>query len=292
MCPRAASILDTTFQNRINPDSVTNAMSRLGGKTFMGGVDPAWEWVPILNPNDEFDDSVAVACTVVNEHNSDKDLKFTHPFGGDYEFFIACDSAYESALAPSNDGRGGSDGPDKEYSEANSNALSVVHRAVPGSLGVEADGVFMPPEYRVSIGDRVVVLGRWIIDAGHDDFHAEIHPPLLVVAARSPSPAITHSTIVGRPYLISQNFRGKGLYSHLLEEIAKLEFPMCLPDCSTQIDVLSEIYTTPFSGIRLLSYTVRPSLRPSPDAKLVVRYHFPLERELRYKLRVITTVMA
>src|SRR5438876_11166273 len=82
MCPRAASILDTTFQNRINPDSVTNAMSRLGGKTFMGGVDPAWEWVPILNPNDEFDDSVAVAGTVVNEHNSDKDLKFTHPFGG------------------------------------------------------------------------------------------------------------------------------------------------------------------------------------------------------------------
>jgi hypothetical protein len=53
-------------------------------------------------------------------------------------------------------------------------------------LGVEIDQDLVSQEFRewLTEGDRVAVFGRWIVDCGHDDFHAEIHPPLLMVAAK------------------------------------------------------------------------------------------------------------
>ena len=37
------------------------------------------------------------------------------------------------------------------------------------SLGLESG--YIPHE-----GDRIAMRGRWIIDCGHNDFHAELHP--------------------------------------------------------------------------------------------------------------------
>ena len=60
----------------------------------------------------------------------------------------------------------------------------------------------------------MVVYGRWIVDAGHDDFHTEIHPPLVIAradcidGAGAVSPprgdAITWLQIWSRPYQAGQ----------------------------------------------------------------------------------------
>ena len=87
----------------------------------------------------------------------------------------------------------------------------------------------IPGPYRVKTGDRVAVFGRWIVDTGHPDFHTEIHPPLLLAVARAASDQETTSTVIGRPYLVSQRWPGGpggvvsvGMIDHLLEEADKV----------------------------------------------------------------------
>jgi hypothetical protein len=133
----------------------------------------------------------------------------------------------------------------------------------------------VPPKYRSQDKDRVAVFGRWIVDTGHDDFHTESHPPLLLASARSTSPNATQSTVVGRPYLVSQEFADGALRQHLIKEIAKI--PTFVPGIpgSTRVEAHPQIKTIPFSGVQIMSYLVRPaSPRPSPDHVLQVTYHF------------------
>jgi hypothetical protein len=100
-------------------------------------------------------------------------------------------------------------------------------------LGVETDQGLLPPSFRNLIvpGARVATFGRWIVDCGHDDFHTEIHAPLLVaVATPSPPPAgvrgaseMTSLQIISRPYTVSQKFDEGNFIDHLLAEVGKVE---------------------------------------------------------------------
>lgn len=47
----------------------------------------------------------------------------------------------------------------------------------------EIEQWLMPVGYRPEPGDRIHITGRWIIDCGHDDWHAELHPYELVVSS-------------------------------------------------------------------------------------------------------------
>jgi len=104
----------------------------------------------------------------------------------------------------------------------------------------------------------------------HDDFHTEIHPPLLLAAGRATSPDETTTTVIGRPYLVGQRFpsvhyvpgppphviqQSLGFIDHLLEEADKI------PLSSTQVEAHPTIMPKAFTGLHSMSYTVRP---PSP----------------------------
>ena len=146
---------------------------------------------------------------------------------------------------------------------------------------IPEDGADDYHAYRPRLGDRVAVFGRWIVDCGHTDFHTEIHPPLVLARAESVSADETLSTVVARPYLVSQEFGVSNnalakndidgaLRKHLLIEIGKIQSLV-----STQVEAHPKIFPTPFSGEQLIKYVVRPvSPRVNPQDKLSVSFHF------------------
>ena len=121
--------------------------------------------------------------------------------------------------------------------EGNVNGLGLDPTKLPGTLGMETDHDLIPDIYQPHDGDRVAVFGRWIVDCGHGDqpgfygFHAEMHPPLLVATGRPTgggsfgakcSMEQTCSSLVGRPYLVSQYFGDGAFVRHLSHEVEKL----------------------------------------------------------------------
>src|ERR1700760_4548566 len=74
----------------------------VGGHTFDGSSAHAFEWVSVLNPNEEQDDEVGLAGTALKPDMSGADLPFTHPFGTDFEFTIVPDPPYNRLLASAN----------------------------------------------------------------------------------------------------------------------------------------------------------------------------------------------
>ena len=45
-----------------------------------------------------------------------------------------------------------------------------------GDLENEVEQWLVPVGYRTEPGDRIHLVGRWVIDCGHEDWHAELHP--------------------------------------------------------------------------------------------------------------------
>jgi hypothetical protein len=152
--------------------------------------------------------------------------------------------------------------------EGNINGLGLDSSSFPGTLGMETDHDLIPDSYQPHDGDRLAVFGRWIVDCGHGDkpgfsgFHTEFHPPLLLASGRPTggghfeakcSGEQTCSSLIGRPFLVSQNF-GDGAFvrhvEHEVEKVGCLEFtgPIMsvvdakagpfdnLPDCSLGLD--------------------------------------------------------
>jgi len=245
------------------------------GQTFLLNANPVWEWTPVLDPHDEFDTKlVGISGTAVYPTTnqipnplSDRDNPFYHPFGFDFVFFIAPDSPYMSLLAPNNFLTGTGAVQDRqEYIDAIQRAKTVLNLDVSGVLGVETDQGLVPTQYRVEEGDRVAVFGRWIVDCGHADFHTEIHPPLLLARAKSISQDVTYSTVVSRPYLVSQEFDDGALRQHLINEVLKLvpvvptwlTFGIPAPR-SWQVEAHPHLKNPPFSGDQTMTYVVRPA---------------------------------
>jgi hypothetical protein len=254
----------------------------------MSAGGPEWEWTPVLDPSNEYDEQlVGLSGWALGPKLSDQDLPFLHPFGFDFEFMIAPDPPYQGLIAPLIAPH------DQTYLSAVDEAQTLGIDTGGGLLGLEVDQGLVPGEYRPQNGDRVAVWGRWIVDDGHDDFRTEIHPPLLIAAARpfadthclGGAPTTTHLTLVTRPYLVSQKFGEGGLSKHLFMELLKVMgqdqdswWHPGIPG-STQIEVHPGILPVPFSGIHAMTFVVRPpSLRSSPDDKLRVSFHFTVRQ--------------
>ena len=255
------------------------ASNLLGGKTFDGTVDHPFEWVSALNPprvahtpppfnlpyvdGVQQDDQVAVSGVVVAPHASGNDIPFTHPFGRDFEFGIVCDPEYESLLAQANRLPPPLEYPLTEGELAWNDAHRVGFPTPAGVLPLEIDGNLVPDDYSAVRGDRVVVYGRWIVDAGHDDFHTEIHPPLVMARAHcidgagAVSPprgdAITWVQIWSRPYQAGQ------LYSTEDEKNIPMR-PYLIDIFETAGDVNSypPVFPKPFDGVHGLAVQVDP----------------------------------
>jgi hypothetical protein len=278
-------ILETDFVNpqfdTSDPNwalAVADNIPGTSSHTWLSAATPVWEWTPVLDKRDEFDSKlVACAGTAVGTHVSERDVPFQHPFGAgapgfDLNFNIAPDKRFERLLTPTNR----KDRGDQETVDS-VKAARDLGIPVNGVLHVEIDEGLAPSAMRPIDGDRVAVFGRWIIDCGHDSFSAEIHPPLVLASARSESENQTHSTVLGRAYLVSQEFGDGALRQHLINEIIRVapKVPGIPVPFGTNVEARPRIHTTPFAGIQLMKYFVRPARRrQSADERLMVRFHF------------------
>jgi hypothetical protein len=313
-------ILALEFENPVPP-------ADFSATTIAGGVFPSsgakQEWKQVLEPHEEdFEDSNLVGATgwVLNPEFSDIDFPFHHPFGFDYEFMLALDqpsdnpTKYTFLLARGNQsGEGGTEavtqaeelqiqiprGPDNEKS----------------LLGVEIDRHLIPQQFSdralgLVEGDRIAVVGRWIVDCGHevkvadlvDSFRAEIHPPLIMAAAKATtgsllnlgapnSPDVTRVIVTSRPFLVSQRFTTNTetisddtapddgpFFDHMKNEIEKVIFLQSL-----KVEAHPKIKRKPFRGSYGLHLIVRPPSRSGggpgggphpPLGPLQVSFHF------------------
>lgn len=238
--------------------------------TWLSGKDPRYEWTPILNRTVELEDAdVAISGTAINAHPSDEDVWFLHPFGNDLNFDVAPDSEYVRLTSPILKPDPGIHGTDNSICKARSqfglNVSNVLH--------VEMDSGFVPDGYQAKEGDRVAVLGRWVVDCGHDSYGAEIHPPLLYLTARRNGPDSTVASIISRPFLVSQEFGDGGLYEHLVNELLKIYPPLLPFPLTKQVEARPQIIHRPFSGTKLFVVKIQPPTpRHDPRDQLVVSY--------------------
>jgi hypothetical protein len=263
------SILGTDYNNPIfDTSSPTWAKDLVGGNNFLS-LPPSspYEWTQVLNPADDYENIfVGLSGWVIAPDISGADNPFLHPFGTDWEFYIAPDPPYQSLAAPTT-------GDLYVYAATLARDRGI---SVPNCIGVEIEQGLVPEPWRVLDFDRVCVFGRWIVDTGHPDFHTEIHPPALLVGARliypattaaDPGEAATFSTIIGRAYLVGQTFSdGHALEAHLIEEVAKLKDFQ-----STRLEAHPTILPKPFLGAHLMIYTLKPPTgRLNPLDRLMV----------------------
>ena len=242
----------------------------VGGSTYDGSDAHPFEWVSVLNPTVEQDDEVGVAGFAVGVDLSGADLPFTHPFGGDFEFGIAPDTQYAGLLAPSNhDPNAANDNIKNAFPDGRRIGLPVT-----GALPMEVEAGMVPDAYRAQVGDRVAAYGRWIVDAGHQPFHSEIHPPLLLARARAvnsqdadtypDASAVTLLQLWSRPYQAAQKFtdgdsKNLSLQSYLTN----------IAETLGDIRAYPPIFPKPFDGIHLVSFLVRPPVPTPPPGPRV-----------------------
>ena len=267
--PHLLHISKVTGEDWVNPghntSSNTWSSDLVGGATFDGSDSHPLEWVSVLNPQLEQDDEVGVAGFAVAVDLSGADLPFTHPFGGDFEFGIVPDSGYANLLAPSNHDRHASnDNIRNAFSDGRKIGLSVN-----GALPLEVGAGMVPAPYRVQLGDRIATYGRWIVDAGHGDFHTEIHPPLVLARARAVNsqdadayPDENAETLVrlwSRPYQSAQKFSDGGSKNLPLKT-----YVTNIAETFGDIHANPPVFPEPFKGIHLVSFIVRPPLPTLP----------------------------
>ena len=292
---RAPASILSLLDNPGPPDFPDNSWARANG-TYP--ADKRYEWQQVESARGEYDDSTLMGASgwVVAPEESGADVPFSHPFGFDWELSIALDEASRGLLSSAN-ARG-----DEDEGDPNRNGVALADQlgltAPEGLLGLEWDKGLLPASYRgqVNHGDRIAVLGRWILDNGHDVdgfYRTEIHPPLLIATGSvqqlsDGSEPRTRVLIMSRPYLAGQTYTTNldtrnddgvdddgALLHPLLESHAFNELAKVLTFRSTMIEVYPKIKEKPFRGSHVANFVVSPP-QPRPDAfaQLSVSYRF------------------
>lgn len=297
-------ILQIQFENPEPPADFSATLIAAG--TFPS-LDEGQEWVPVLGPKEEdYEGPNLVGATgwALNPDFSGGDLPFSHPFGFDWEFALALDQPaadpkkYTFLLARGNQSAE-AEGADEDIRQATKLQipLPLGPDGKPSLLGVEIDKDLVPskfsdPDVGLVKGDRVAVLGRWIVDAGHEvtvtdvkSYRAEIHPPLLMAYARVTTgslldpatinpPELTRVVVTSRPYLVSQRFTTDtdtifddsgpddgNFVDHFVKEVRKVNemIPVIgIPLGSTQLEAHPKIKSYPFQGSNQVLLVVQP----------------------------------
>ncbi len=308
-------ILDIEVKNP--PFPLTGYRVDWGGEIANGTADATgWgtfpqtigrEWVQILSPQDDYDyTTVGAVGWAMNPRTTDTDFPFDHPFltlapfFSDWETSLALDAS-QNGIGPYTTllSHGDLATPDHPDEVADQNHAYSLGLPTPfGLLGIETDGFTVPDGFKKSIvdGSRLAVFGRWIIDAGHSNYRAEIHPPLFMAEASVVNPSETRVVLTSRPYLMSNvyttdqskiyddNSGDDGtFFGHMENELAKvLGIPGFCPvpniPCSTLVEAHVKVKSHPFEGVQLMHLKVRPPSAPAhldlALNSLVVSYHF------------------
>jgi hypothetical protein len=264
------------------------------------------EWIQILAPNEDYDQTVVGATGwAIHPRINASDFPFDHPFdhpvppaNTDWETSLALDMNPQTGAGPFTFLLSNGDKATLDHSDQVQDEAMAAARGLPtfdGLLGIEMDGQTLPAQFTQGAhdGDRLAVFGRWIIDAGHNNYRAEIHPPLMMAsAALIKNVNGTRVLFVSRPFLTANTYTTDTsqiyddaasddgtFFAHMLKEVAKVVCPV--PDvpipCSTMVEAHVKVKSHPFQGVQLLHFLVRPPSDPLHNLgteKLAVSYHF------------------
>jgi hypothetical protein len=293
-----ASILQTTYENVANPLAVNDPgwSTKISNGQILG-VGGQVEWVSVYDKGFEKEGSLnnpmgGLTGWVVaaDPPISLADVWFVHPFGNDFQFFIAPDPQYEDLLAATNVGTPATaTTAASEFFVATAAARGLGLPAAKGVLGVETDQGLVPPAFQklVTTGSRIATFGRWIVDCGHNDFHTEIHAPLLMAVATPMPPPLgvagasemTSVQFMSRPFTVSQMFAGGNCIDQILSQVAEVETTFLGVPLNWRVEAHPTIFTTPYDGRPFVKLLVQPPPRKHINPvtipqKLMVNFHF------------------
>jgi hypothetical protein len=194
------------------------------------------EWSDIIEGKE-----MMVSGTINNVEFSGGDLSIDHPFSRDFTFDVTLDEPYWPLSRDLGEG-GGSDHELHMELELGSMLHSEPQFEGPAEgepwqlLPFEQTKPLTPTldtrahenvqaAYLPQVGERIVARGRWIIDCGHPDFHAEIHP-LTFAAFGHPDGLKTVVHVISNPYRVTElyGFGTRGVNS----EAKGITFPAAL----------------------------------------------------------------
>ena len=253
----------------------------------------AREWTQVTAPGEDYDEqSVAFSGWLLRPEHSGNDLPFTHPLGFDWECMVALDARFTGLLAAGNvsDDEALPDPTQQAAQRVEATSLGI---PIPsgGFMAVEQDSQCVPSAFDpradfIRVGDRIAVLGRWIVDTGHSipevgSYRAEVHPPMLMAIGgtrtSATGEAVTRIMLTSRPYLVKQVYTidTSTIYNdaaaddgpfleHINNEINKLHSLG-----STTVEVHPKIASMPFKGAHFFRLRVRP---PAP-----AHMHLPVD---------------
>jgi hypothetical protein len=208
------------------------------------------------------------------------DVVWDHPFGFDFWFNAAPDPAYfgfltDLAIASSSDCSSSGIAANKgEQDACNSFAIEENNGRIPtGALHVEIEDRLIPPLYRPEPDDRVFMHGRRIIDCGHDNFTAEMHPPLFIASARfDASAGAVRSKLYAMPYRTLQKY--EHFNQTFINEAASSLAALFVSLATAPIEFLAKVSKVPFDTKVLASYRVTmPSIAGKGKPRLRYSFH-------------------
>jgi hypothetical protein len=187
---------------------VCGSETQVFGSELLGGI-PASE----IKVKNEWGDIVAgkdmmVSGAISHVEESGGDLSIDHPFSRDFTFDVRLDEPYWP-LARELGGEGvlKSHELHMELEEGQLlHALPQLKGPAEGESWLSLDtkahehlqAAFIPSE-----GERIATRGRWIIDCGHGDFHAELHPITFMAFGHAEgSKTVVH--VLSNPYRVTQ----------------------------------------------------------------------------------------
>lgn len=141
---------------------------------------------------------VLVSGRVTTTHLGPTDLPPSHPFGDDLSMNVALDKPF----LPFTRSLGPPEGPAGQMHVELSAGL-IPHQTRPSSAAAgqtwrqlsdfNLTG-FQPGFEPPAVGDRIVVMGRWIVDCGHPNYQTELHPMTFVAwAHESGATTVVHT---------------------------------------------------------------------------------------------------
>jgi hypothetical protein len=191
------------------------------GSELLSGTPPSKikvknEWADIVRGKD-----MMVSGTISRVEFSHGDLSFDHPFSTDFTFDVLLDKPYWPLARELGVKGGGSShelhmelevgqllhAPPQLTGPAEGEPWGLLpsEQTEPPTPTVDMqahenlEGAYIPQE-----GDRIAMRGRWIIDCGHNDFHAELHPINFMAFGHAVGSKKTVVHVLSNPYRVTQ----------------------------------------------------------------------------------------
>lgn len=127
----------------------------------------------------------------------------------DWELNLVTDANFRHLLARDESALNDRDGGDCQSKHADDYRHGNQAKDLGGALGVEGEQWYYPVGFRPEPGDRAVARGLWVVDCGHPDWHAELHPASLLASSylQNSDFAPMLGTTWNRPLRLTSNWR-------------------------------------------------------------------------------------